>query len=187
MHQRDKLHSLAIQLNSPTLMKEYRVIRNMVTLQLRQARKYYIDSSISNNMGNHSKMWKTLKKAMGCSTKCVVSDKLNAEQFNTFFANVGSKLSENFGQELPNCPPTTSVYTFTFAPIQADEVYKALCELELKPKLDILLFDSYLLRLSAHLIAETLAAIFNVSCKGGHVPNDFKWHVSHLYTRRQVP
>ena len=173
IHQRNKLHSLAIKLNRPILMEEYRRVRNMVTLTIRHAKHYYFHNSIRSCQGNHSKMWKVLNQALGKSSTSDSND-ITSEQFNNDFASIGSKLADKFDTCLPNCPPADSIYTFRFNSITLSDVFKELSLLSSKPKLDILDFDSYLLHISAQSIAIPLTCIFNLSCKTGHVPDDFK-------------
>ena len=114
-------------------------------------------------------------QALGKSSTSDSND-ITSEQFNNYFASIGSKLADKFDTCLPSCPPADSIYTFRFNSITLSDVFrpKELSLLSSQPKLDILDFDSYLLHISAQSIAKPLTCIFNQSCETGHVPDDFK-------------
>ena len=180
IHQRNKLHSLALKLNSRLLFEEYRKMRNLVTLEIRHSKQNFTNHSILTSQGDTAKMWSALKHVMGKSASNKSnSNVLTANQINTFFATVGSKLAEKFTSGISTHIPSssnfpTSIHTFKFSTINTEEVFKLLTATGTKPKLDILEFDNYLLYLSAAFTAKPLTDIFNMSCVTGHVPHDFK-------------
>ncbi len=53
MYQRDCVHKQAAKYNSENLMKEYRVLRNKVTSEIKKAQTSYYKSKTEENNGNN--------------------------------------------------------------------------------------------------------------------------------------
>ena len=93
---------------------------------------------------------------------------------NTYFVNISSGISSSFEKKAivwnnPECQ-----YEFLFNDILSDNICKHLNCLNEESKLDVLGFDTKLLRLSAPIIAKSLSYLYNTSLKEGSVPSDWK-------------
>ncbi len=79
---------------NPTLQNHYKELKKRVKKLLNKTKKEYYHNQLSNSKNNIAATWKIVKDAIPPSkTKsntCIIEDEQNkAEEFNTFFANVG--------------------------------------------------------------------------------------------------
>ena len=121
-------------------------------------------------------MWNEIHKATG-NNKYVSSihPDLNCTEMNNFFTGIGKEISDNFDKvpldwKHPKCP-----YIFTFDHVHENLICKALLQLSNDSSLDVLDFDTKLLRLAAPHIFKSLTYIINVSLKTGVFPADWKF------------
>ena len=98
---------------------------------------------------------------------------ITADDMNDYFVNVSSSIANSFDRKAPVWRNPQSVYTFSFSNISVDNVCRHLNNLNEDSKLDVLSFDSKLLRLSAPCISASLSQMYNTSLKTGIVPNDW--------------
>ncbi len=104
MYKRDYVQSQAVKHSSKDLIGEYKVLRNIVTPEIRMAQTNYYKFKIEKkNTGNSRCMWRTVKHLLGKSkTRCIGNEDLRPNIFNKHFATTGAKLSTKFkdGHEL---------------------------------------------------------------------------------------
>ena len=117
-------------------------------------------------------MLNILKQTLPSKKSCTKSCSISPQEFNDF----GDKLTSNFGElkELPPCTINTPEEPFEFLTIDTNFVLQELLHLSEKPKLDIIKFDTRLLRISAPIIAPFLTHIYNLSLCTGTLPQDWK-------------
>ena len=93
IHQRDYIHKQAIKNHDQTLFDQYRYLRNKVTSSVRQAKKKFYTSSITECKNDSKLMWKLLNNMIPkkCNSNNTVSSSLNPELFNKYFASIGER------------------------------------------------------------------------------------------------
>lgn len=176
MYERDHMHDLAVNLKCPSLMTSYRLLRNRITKDIESLEREYLTTKIDENKANDKQMWNILKKAMGYGDSLPpLPSNISAQQFNSFFSDIGKKLSEPFIDQQPyTWKLPSSIYTFEFRTITAAETLKYLMKFGEHSNIDILEMDSKLLRLAADVIAPSLTSLFNISICNGYFPQDWK-------------
>lgn len=119
-------------------------------------------------------MWKTLRGLIKSKTKTVGSS-ITADMFNDYFTNIGPSINKQFPKETvlhwtqPDC-----LYTLQLSELDENDIHSDLSSLSSDSNLDILSFDSQLLKLGADVLVSSLTVLFNMSIKSGSIPNDFK-------------
>ncbi|XP_068680135.1 uncharacterized protein [Montipora foliosa] len=97
MRIRDKLHKIARVTKLPVDWNNFYLQRNEVKNMLRNAEKAYVQGEIRNNNSNKNSLWKVIRKCLPRRevTQPVYSKdvKTLADDFNAFFASVGSNAS----------------------------------------------------------------------------------------------
>lgn len=177
MYRRDHLHKVATRTGDIDIMNEYRSCRRMVNQLVKEAKCKYYDKLYSDNNVNSNILWKELSKLTGkndSADNCC--SPLSADELNDFFTNIGRKtVSHLFASDESYCKGPDSIYDFNFVTINSATISKLLMTLNPNSSLDILDFDSKLLRLCANNICEPLTIIFNLSITTGVVPSDWKY------------
>ena len=169
IHQRDYIHKQAIKNHDQTLFDQYRHLRNKVTSSVRQAKKEFYTSSITECKNDSKLMWKLLNNMIPkkCNSNNTVSSSLNPELFNKYFASIGERLTNHFDTLVYPQLDNEEVSSFEFLEINMNEVLQHLLKLGNKSSLDMIDMDNKLLRLASPIIAPLLCHIFNLSlCNG---------------------
>ncbi len=97
MYQRDKIHSQSVKHSSNDLMKEYSMLRNNVTSEIRKAQTNYHKSKIEENNGNNKCMWRPIKHLLNKrKSRCINNEDISPSKFNQHFAAIGAKLGAKF-------------------------------------------------------------------------------------------
>ena len=146
---------------------------------IRNAKQAYYNGVIHDCKGNSSKLWKVLKHVTGGTTNHKVSNGPNAETFNDYFNTIGQTTVMHIDDSddtnvFWKSDKLKSIHSFKFTELSESSVYKCLCKLDQESSIDILDFDSKLLRLSASIISPILTKFFNVSIEANYVLNDWK-------------
>ena len=107
MRQRDRAHKIAKRSGSQNNWDVYKKLRNSVTEQIRSKKSEHFTSTIEENKGNSSVMWKKLKEVLPNKHKIVANSLLSqhgevvddladiADIFNVHFSTVGERLVSN--------------------------------------------------------------------------------------------
>ena len=175
MYKRNYFHKIACQTGDLHMLNQYKYYRNMVNKTVKDVKKKYYEKLYSDNTLSSKLLWKELSKLSGNTIDAKVSSPLTANELNHFFANVGRKTVSHLphrNEILWKGPE--SIYDFNFNAIVHDNIKKLLMTLNPNSSLDILDFDSKLLRLGAFYIVESLTVIYNLSINSGIVPSDWK-------------
>ena len=176
IHQRDYIHKQAIKNHDQTLFDQYRHLRNKVTSSVRQAKKEFYTSSITECKNDSKLMWKLLNNMIPkkCNSNNTVSSSLNPELFNKYFASIDERLTNHFDALVYPQLDNEEVSSFEFLEINMNEVLQHLLNLGNKSSLDMIDMDNKLLRLASPIIAPLLCHIFNLSLCNSIVPSDWK-------------
>ena len=98
MRIRDELHKIARVTKLPVDWNNFYLQRNEVKNMLRNTEKAYVQGEIRNNNSNKNSVWKVIRKCLPrrevSQPVCSKDVKTLADDFNAFFASVGSNVSE---------------------------------------------------------------------------------------------
>lgn len=94
---------------NPTLQNKYRELKKRAKQILNKTKKEYYHSKLINSKQNIASTWRFVKEvippAKTKSNTCVIeNEQTKAEEFNTFFANVGKNTFENTQRAPPDNP-----------------------------------------------------------------------------------
>ena len=120
-------------------------------------------------------MWKNLKTILPSKSLNNNSYDFSPDEFNEYFSTIGNKLESNFDSDviMPtlniNCPDS-----FNFSNISISFITNELFCLKNKTSIDVLGLNGTVLSMASHIIAPSLAVLFNKSLTLGYVPDDWK-------------
>lgn len=179
MHKRDKVHRLANQKKDPELLAEYKRLRNLVTRKKRKAEKEALKELITIRRKNPTKFWKDVTAIMPRKINMAsIPKNLSLDDINTYFANIGGKnITEAEYRKLKQGMPwkgQVSMHSFSIEEIPVWHVKELLSKLPDKPNMDILGYDTKLLKRCSDVLSTSLTSIFNQSIKEGSIPLDWK-------------
>ena len=177
MYRRNHFHKVACRTGDVDKMNQYKFYRRMVNEMIKESKKNYYQKLYTKSKPSSKMLWKELSKLSGNSTTTDRFDSsLTADELNEFFTTIGEKTVSHL--PLKNevlWKGLDSIYDFKFNQIVSETIRKCLLTLSQNSSLDVLDFDSRLLRLSAFYIAESLTTIFNLSINTSIVPSDWKY------------
>lgn len=187
---KDKLYKTYI--SKPTFDNKlnYTKYRNNLNLLLRLSKKSYITNKITTNKDNTKEMWKTLNNLLGRNKKSQLPDfftsangenicdnKIIAEGFNNFFANIGiilaNKISEPSNVK-PSKTQTCNSSSLFIYPTSPDEILKITSKLKYSNSSGTDDISNNLLKQIIPSICDVLSHIFNLSFTTGVVPSLLK-------------
>ena len=161
------------------LWNEYRLVRNTVTSKIRKARRNFYTNRLS-NVENHNQIWSILKDVMpnkkssqdGSSRSDNTSQ---ANQFNEYFANVGTELASKIPVISSNVNHNdTAQSSFDFTSVTEDEVLKILMSMKNKKSMGFDGIPMQILKMSTPVIIPSLTHLFNKSLANGVFPSQWK-------------
>ena len=177
MYRRDYLHDKAIKLKQDHIWSEYKKTRNLVNRTIKQNKFNYYKNVIKDNRGNSKQFWKEMSKIVPNKINAnSIPKQMTAENLNIYFSTIGSSTAAENATE-NNAPPwkgPESIYSFKFVMIPEDMVSKLLNKLPPESNVDVLGFDSKLLKLSTEVIANDILNFINISLMSGEVLKDWK-------------
>jgi hypothetical protein len=174
MYERDYIHKKAVASKNNDMWNQYKFLRNEVTSLVRQKKKEYFVTQLESSKTS-KEMWHVMSNIVPNKKKSnTIPPEMNADKFNKYFADIGVKLANKHrNAPLPWKNPEY-VRTFKFKNVSKKFIIKKLSKLSSKSNLDILGFDTKLLKISSHLICDSLCTLINKSLKTGIVPDDWK-------------
>ena len=189
---RNKAWSLARRTKSDLDWANFREIRNKFTSKVREAKSNYHLNLLSNSYSNPTLFWKAFKSSTSNSTTSIPSSIMLGNNilqnpteicaaFNNHFATAGHIFEEGSGGRGDH-PCSRNAQTdaplpgaqFSLTPFTVSEVLGALNGLDPKSSTGEDNLDPFLLKLSAPIITEQLAHIFNLSVSSGIFPQIWK-------------
>ena len=175
------------------------MLRNQVTHKIKRAKAQFIKTSIVENKGNPTQLWRVLQD-LGCSKKCktketniglnidnsICFDKVKvATHFNNFFSDIAGNLVDKL-------PPIIGKYGydfvkkfyqdkvsmlgggFSFTPVSKEHVLKMLIGLNSHKATGLDGMPARFIIDSANIICKPLCHIVNLSIQSGEFPCDIK-------------
>ena len=181
MYLRDHVHKKAWETKDESLLNQYKSLKNQVTSLIRSSKKQYFEVELLQEKTAND-VWKILRKVLPTKFSNIsYNPKLSANSFCQYYSNIGHEIAKKFdsSSSFPWRGPD-SIYQFKLEPVDAQFVSKIIRNIPSKSSLDVLNFDSKLLKEAD--IAETLTFLFNLSITSGIVPGDWKLaRVSPIY------
>ena len=147
----------------------YKKVRNCVISEVKKANKSFYTKAIKTSKSSHD-IWKALKTVLPNKIPDNIDPNLNANKFNEYFGSIGSNLTKDLNNQDYKVFPTRSDINFHFHHYNTAFVSKCLLGLRKNSSLDILEFDTTLLKLAALFIAPSIGHICNLSLNQGTVP-----------------
>ena len=175
MYKRDFVKSKLDNLKTAELASEYRKLRNLVTKEIRRAKRSYYDNEFTQALSSPKQTWKLINKVTGSSSKLSPPGDLTAQQFSDYFSRISTETVKHLPQI--NEPPwkgPTSTLEFKLKKVTQESVLKRLKKLGDKSSTDVLGIDSKLLCIGADVVAPALTSFFNMSIQLQQVPKDWK-------------
>ncbi len=189
--QRNVAWSKAKKTNSDEDWSQYRLLRNKCTKSIKSSKSQYYLNLINNNMNDPSKFWKLTKSLVGSKKSTdlpkalklnqrIITDKLNiVDMFNSHFISASSitDFSNSLVIEEQGIDESTNYSEsdlFSFTPILPTQVHKLLSNLDCKKSGGSDKIEPIYFKVSADIIAEPIASIFNLSLSTNIIPPSWK-------------
>ena len=188
---RDYYHRRATIGNLAKDWQSYRTTRNKITTLVRQAKKDYYTTMLSQSQGNAKSTWKILKDLLpktsssGVTSLMVDGSLLTdfkdiSNAFNNFFTNISTQLATAI--KIVSCSPLDYLSkfipdvncTFKFKTVYESDVLKLISSIPNGKATGIDNIQVRILKMSAPAIANSLSHLFNMSLSSGQFPSDWK-------------
>ena len=189
IQRRNHLYKIYIRTPTNSNLNEYKKYRNLLTNIIRTSRKSYYTNKLKTVKSNTKSTWAIINDILGKKNTSVTNKKfiINgtettnnndiAENFNSYFVNVGSNLASrinndnaNFTQFLPQ-PFNKSLFLYPTSPDEIINITKSLNSGKSQGHDGL---SSSLLKQIIYVIASPLAHIFNLSMSCGVCPKLLK-------------
>ena len=192
MRQRDRAHKIAKRSGSQNNWDVYKKLRNSVTEQIRSKKSEHFTSTIEENKGNSSVMWKKLKEVLPNKQKIVANSLLSqhgvaddladiADIFNEHFSAVGERLVSNATPcgLVDDTIHLTCINSLdakcTLPDITEEYVQKQISSMSVGKATGPDGISVKNLQISSRHITKSLTHIFNFSIRCEHYPKDRKY------------
>ena len=155
-----------------------KLLTNKITHLKRKLRKDYYSEKLQQYDGDPRKMWRVLKEVTQTEQKHAniepeFMDQITANEFNNYFANVGSTIQKRLNVDEAELNETT-IGTFQFKKITKETVLKLIDRIKIDVAVGIDEIPARLLKDSKYTIAETLMKLVNISFNKCIFPNCMK-------------
>ena len=188
MNFRNRLKKKAVKTKDASSWNRFRKVKNKVNQEIKAAEKAYYNNSFNNYAGDQRKTWKTINELTSRKSNKTIINEIQyqglkssnqaevAELLNTFFIEIGPRLSRN----VSNVDTTYKEFLsgtskeFVFKEITSAHIYSLLSKLCKSKATGLDSISAKLLRECPDLIAESLTLIFNQSLLTGIFPDEWK-------------
>ena len=173
IYKRDYTHRMTVRLSSSDKMDKYKKLRNLVISTIRNSQRSYYKKTITVNIS--CDVWKAVNQSLGKNRKSSIRSDLSPDAWNDHFASVGNKLCSKFSENDELIwRNNSSIYNFKFKSLLEEDVLAFINKLPSETNVDILGYDSCILKLSNEIICSSLTILFNMSLSNGEIPNEWK-------------
>ena len=174
MYERDYKHKKAVSTKDDTMWSQYKCLRNEVTTLIKRKKREYFITKLD-SCKTSKEMWQVMNNIVpNTKNGNQIPPEMNADKFNKYFADIGLKLAKQHKDVTLPWKNPEYVRTFKFNSPTKKFVIKKLTRLPDRSNLDILGFDTILLKISARYICDSLCTLINKSFVTGIVPDDWK-------------
>jgi hypothetical protein len=188
MHQRDYLHTKALQHNSDYYWKLYKRARNLVIVvsKIREAKRTFVDEAINQAQTKPKDMWTRLKQFLPskCNTiqtsylqidnTCISQNDQIADVFNYFFCNIGHNLGNNCDDKLPDVEQLMPNGSFKILKMSVDFATNHISGMSTAKATGLDGISVKLLKLTSDAIVDILTCVLNFSIETNNFENDWK-------------
>ena len=130
IRKRDRAHDTLISHPNSKNVVRFKQLRNLVTNEVRNARKQHYDQKLALS-GSPAQKFKLFKEFLGQRKKSVRD--IDVEEFNHFFINVGKKMSNTNFHNVDSEPVSPCHNkTFFLIPVDTKEIFNIISSLENK-------------------------------------------------------
>ena len=162
----------------PSDIKLVKILSNNITRLKRKCKKAYYSEKLQQYEGEPKKMWKILKEVTQTekkpnSTEPEFIDQKTANQFNTFFATVGSEIQKRLNIK-GRSEGVTATGQFKFKEENKETIVKLIDRIKIDVAVGTDDINARLLKDAKHTIAETLTQLVNISYKTNTFPSCMK-------------
>lgn len=187
---RERAFEDAIKLNDDNLLAEAKRLRTELKIALRNAKTEYIRNNLNNNKNNPKNMWAEMNKLIKSNSKnstielkdengLPVPSSLASLHINNYFASIGPKLAEKFGEALPlplePLDLTTSFETsLTLNEISSSQLYNEIKNINIYKSSGISGISSRLLKDAMKTMLHEFTFLLNKSILTGNVRSAWK-------------
>lgn len=190
IHHRDDLKKKLMHNYSEEKKEEYVRYRNNLNRLLKSTKNNYYKNKLNNVHGDCKKTWEIINDATNYKLKVknsrklniyndsgdlVTNNKENANLFNNYFINVGSKMAEEIDKNIPDIPEGSNIQSSIFLkPVKKTEIILIISELKscAAPGPDGI--SASLIKKIHEYIIEPLTFIINLSYKTAILPWQWK-------------
>ena len=190
IREKDKLYSKFVKTKDPFWYNRYKYVRNDINLKTKEAKSKFYTKYFEQNMKNSMKIWKGINELTSNSgfraeseihlegTDKTSNAKNNvANQFNSFYTNIASKLVSKLGkrnnkyQDYLKNPNKHSIYLTETEPGEVSDILR---NLDISKAGDIYGITPRLLKIASFEFSENLSKIFNKCIATGTFPDLLK-------------
>ena len=166
IYKRDYTLRMAVRLSFSDKMNEYKKLRNLVISTIRNSqRSYYHDYKRTITANKSCDVWKAVNQSLGKNRKISITSDLSPDAWNDHFASVGNKLCSKFSENDELIwRNNSSIYNFKFKSLLKEDVLAFMNRLPSETNVDILGYDSCILKRSSEIICSSLTITANKSC-----------------------
>lgn len=162
----------------PSDIKLVKMLSNKITRLKRKCKKAYYTEKLQQYEGEPKKMWKVLKEVTQTenkpnNTEPEFIDQRTANQFNTFFATVGSEIQKRLNIK-ERSESVTVTGGFKFKEENEEKIIKLIDRIKTDVAVGTDDINARLLKDAKHTIAKTLTQLVNISYKTNTFPSCMK-------------
>ena len=168
---RDEARSVYLKSLTIENLNELRKAKNRLTKSFRNSKKDFYDK-YANFKGKAKSVFDAYNHF--CKDEKKNEIELDVEQFNAFFATIGSKLAENYNTNNFICKTKLVEHTIFLPEFTTDEVVSAIENLKNSSSVGHDGISNIILKISITVIAPVLTVIFNNCLNKGIFPDNFK-------------
>ena len=181
INKKNKMYKKMIKNKSFTKINYYKKYKNILTSLLRLSEKLYYSNKINNNKNNIKYTWSIINNLINpnLGKKGNNSNSPNANEFNTFFSNIGINLSEKISapsldNDIYKTMQGNNKNSLFFTQISIYEILNEVRNSKSKSSTDVTDFSMFISKEIILEISPLLKHVFNRSLAEGIFPNVLK-------------
>ena len=187
---KSKLLTAKIKRPSAQNINRYKQFGSLYNKLLRKSKSIYYQEEFERAKHDIKKSWALLKTALNRqkyqndlpdyfyhNNNKIFDKKQIVDQFNAFFANIGSEISENVGpaeHTFHHYMDQSNQHSMFLDPIDSNDILAVVSKIKAKTSVDLNNISTKIMKTSINNIADPLTHIINLSLSTGIVPSHMK-------------
>ncbi|KAI2647507.1 DNA-directed RNA polymerase subunit omega [Labeo rohita] len=186
---KNKLYRDFVKYRTENAEKKYKAYKNKLTTIMRCAKKDYYTNVLMENKSNIKRMWNVLREVMGSKINysqplylmneqnVEISGEKMADEFNSFFVNVGPNLAKTipfYNENKSWTGESRVMQSFFLDEVSESEIISTVSKLKSKCSCDSDGLDRYIVKETICCIIRPLKYIINLSFNTGSFPEKMK-------------